>query len=62
MAPEAFLVDVPNGQYELTLAMGDQTAPHDLMGANLRKTARQGRRLAVATAGQFSTTTYTWST
>ncbi|MGI6415159.1 MAG: S8 family serine peptidase [Thermoguttaceae bacterium] len=50
-----FLVDVPNGQYELTLAMGDQGALHDLMGVFLE--GAQVDTISTA-AGQFSTTTY----
>jgi subtilisin family serine protease/fibronectin type 3 domain-containing protein len=50
-----FLVDLPNGQYEVVLAMGDAGALHDLMGVFLEGTQVD----TVSTdAGQYATNTY----
>jgi large repetitive protein len=50
-----FLVDLPNGAYDLTVTMGDQTSAHDEMGLLL-----QGKRVDSVTtaAGEFHVGTY----
>jgi large repetitive protein len=50
-----FLVDLPNGAYDLTVTMGDETSAHDEMGLLL-----QGRRADSVTtaAGEFHVGTY----
>ncbi len=50
-----FLVDVPNGTYDVTVTMGDAGAAHEAMGLLI-----QGRRVESVTtaAGQFWVKTY----